>query len=142
MEYVKIKKLIEIFRPEWRVRVPPHTDENAPLRPLMVVSSKSRPSPGRDGLGFLVKFPVSIGQIGLSKKAAVEYFASNVDAVNMTVELFDVLSGDVLSTVNYSRDHLKPTFLSDDGYLYLPIEEQILPRSFEGVVRIGKNNLS
>ena len=123
---------------EWRVRLLPYNDENASFRPLMVVTSSSRPSPSHDGIGFLVKFPFSIVQLGLSKQFSEQYFSVNPDVANVTVELFDVLSGDVLSAVNFSRQHLRS---GEDGFLYLPIEEQMLPRHFEGVVRISKNNL-
>jgi len=105
----------------------------------MVVTSNSRPSPSHEGIGFLVKFPFSIVQLGLSKKFAEQYFSVvGQDVANVTVELFDVLSGDVLTVANFSRPDLRS---SEDGFLYLPIEEQMLPRQFEGVVRISKHNI-
>ena len=136
-------RITESVCSEWRVRVPPHTDERATLRPLMVVNTNSRPWPGRDGLGFHCKFPVSIIQLGLSKRFLVEYFSamSTQNVINVTVELFDQQSGDILSTANFSREHLGSSFSADDGYFYIPIEEQMLPRSFEGVVRISQKNL-
>ena len=124
---------------EWRVRLLPYNDENASFRPLMVVTSNSRPSPSHEGIGFLVKFPFSIVQLGLSKKFAEQYFSVvGQDVANVTVELFDVLSGDVLTVANFSRPDVRS---SEDGFLYLPIEEQMLPRQFEGVVRISKHNI-
>ncbi len=46
-------------------------------------------------------------QLGLSKKFAAEYFSPTSAVGNVTVELFDVLAGDVLTSANFSRQQLK-----------------------------------
>jgi len=124
---------------EWRVRLLPYNDENAVFKPLTVMTSYSRPSPSRDGLGLFVKFPVSVVQLGLSKKFASDYFGSTPAGVdNVTVELVDVNANDVLSTANFTRQSLKS---SEDGFLYANVDEQLLPRNFEGILRISPASL-
>ena len=57
---------------------------------------------------------------------------------NVTVELVDVNANDVLSTANFSRQSLRS---SEDGFIYASVDEQLLPRNFEGILRISMNNL-
>ena len=119
---------------EWRVRLLPYNDENAVFKPLTVMNSNARPSPSHDAIGLFVKFPVSVVQLGLSKKFASEYFGSSSGGDNVTVELIDVTANDVLSTTNFSRQSIKS---SEDGFLYSNVDEQLLPRNFEGILRIS-----
>ena len=123
---------------EWRVRLLPYNDENAVFKPLTVMDSNSRPSPSHDGIGLFVKFPVSVVQLGLSKKFASDFFGSSPGVDNVTVELVDVNANDVLSTANFSRQSLRS---SEDGFIYAGVDEQLLPRNFEGILRISMNNL-
>ena len=51
-------------------------------------SGSTRPGAPRDGLGFHIKFPIELTQMGLSKGALIA-FSNTFKHGNVTVELID-----------------------------------------------------
>ena len=95
----------------------------------------TRPGLPRDGLSFRVKFPVAIEQLGLSQKALKTYLPQLQPGANVTVEIVDALSAEILAQANFTQ-HILDTVPSDDGFIYLKVEEENLPKGFEGILRI------
>jgi hypothetical protein len=62
---------------------------------------RGRPGPPRDGLGFVIKFPVTINQFGLSKMA-LNLVSNAFKAGNVTMEVIDALTEEVIIEVNYT----------------------------------------
>ena len=95
----------------------------------------TRPGLPRDGLGFHIKFPIAIQQLGLSKQAFGAFVKQLDHAGNLTVEIIDALSNEVLSHSNFTyEDFIK--IPSDDGFVYKKVDEENLQRGFEGILRI------
>jgi hypothetical protein len=130
----------------WNVFVPVNINENVPVRPYRVQPSMVRPSRATDGMGFVFKFPISVTQLGVSKKALriwAKKIAPRVDAPfqeraafpNLTVEMINAKNGYVELSANFSAVELE-TIPSDDGFVYLSVDEETYPRDFEGILRL------
>ena len=130
----------------WSVHVPVNVNENAALRPYRVQPSMVRPGGAVDGIGFTFKFPVAVSQLGISRKALklfaeraeerLEATAENRAALqNITVELVNAANSFVELSANFSRYELDSTE-SNDGFVYLPVDVDVYPRHFEGLLRI------
>ena len=98
----------------------------------------TRPGLARDGLGFHIKFPVAIEQLGLSKRA-LNTFMRQSSSNNLTLELLDALSGDVLIHSNFSLNDLQ-SIPSDDGFIYKKVDEENLHKGFQGILRIRQDS--
>ena len=129
----------------WNVHVPVNVNENAPLRPFRVQPSMVRPGRAVDGVGFVFKFPVAISQLGVSRKA-LEMFArregrleatagSKASLQNITVELVNAANSFVELSANFSKYELE-SLQSNDGFVYLPVDVDVYPRHFEGLLRL------
>ena len=129
----------------WHVHVPVNVNENAPLRPFRVQPSMVRPGRAVDGIGFVFKFPVAISQLGISKKALkmfvqreerLEATAENRAALqNITVELVNAANSFVELSANFSKYELE-SMQSNDGFVYLPVDVDVYPRHFEGLLKL------
>lgn len=129
----------------WNVYVPANVNENAPLRPFRVQPSMVRPGKAVDGIGFVFKFPVAISQLGISKKA-LKMFAKKEERLvataenraslqNLTVELVNTANSFVELSANFSKYELD-SIQSNDGFVYLPVDVELYPRHFEGLLKI------
>ena len=142
-EYWRLKK--GSCRP-WNVYVPVNVNEDAPLRPFRVQPSMVRPGGAVDGIGFVFKFPVAISQLGVSKKALKVFAAQNEERLeataenraslqNLTVELVNAANSLVELSANFSKYELE-SIQSNDGFVYLPVDMDVYPRHFEGVLKL------
>lgn len=94
------------------------------------------PGPAFDGIGFKLKFPVSIKQLGLSKRALAQWDQIHSGRKhNLTLEIFDPNAGEAQLAVNFSRT-LLASFPTDDGFVYVNLGEETFARGFEGAIRI------
>ncbi len=132
----------------WNIFVPVNINENVPVRPYRVQPSMVRPSRSVDGVSFMLKFPVAVTQLGISKRA-LKLWASrsrqprpgtplHERAVfpNITVEIVNARNGFTEISANFSLVELE-TIPSDDGFVYLRVDEETYPRNFEGILRIS-----
>ncbi len=136
----------------WNVFVPASINEGFPVRPCRVSPSRLGLGPPVDGVGFRLKFPVSITQLGVSRRALQQFVSSlprsgreeghgkNLKAArhlfrNLTVDLLDPLTDDVHVSANFSRVEMAST-QSDDGFVYAKVPEDTYGRHFEGAVRV------
>ena len=125
----------------WQVSVPQNANDNMLVRPMRVVPSMVRPGVARDGIGFNVRFPVVIDHLAVAKRALSEYFASSGKQGNLTVDLMDAVTNDVLATVNFTRKDLT-SIPGDDGFIYKPSTNHNCPRGFDGKVRIRNADMT
>ncbi len=117
----------------WTVFVPVNVNDGLPVRPFRVQPSRVAPAPPAEGVGFSLKFPVSVLQFGVSAKALRQFGNSN-----LTVELADPATGDQHLAVNFSAADLKSSS-GDDGFVYTPVKsEETFSRGFEAVLRINQ----
>ena len=118
----------------WQMVVPPNANENTYVNPTRIAKSMVKPGLAYDGIGFRVKFPVMVRNLGIAKRGLTPYA---IKGTNLTVQLVDALRpNDVLVSVNFTKTDLDEDH-SDDGYLYKSlIQEMSLPRGFEGYLRI------
>ncbi len=140
----------------WSVFVPASINEGFPVRPCRFSPSRLGAGPPVDGVGFRLKFPVSVTQLGLAKTALKHFLAGlppeeqmEVDPAedrsevrarrhlfrNLTVDLLDPLTEDVYVSANFSAAELVAG-QADDGYIYAPVREDTYGRHFEGAVRV------
>ena len=149
-EYWRVRR--SVCQP-WNVFVPANLNEEVAIKPYRVQPSMVGPSAASDGIGFVLKFPVSFTQLGLSKKALKAWadateklnVSSDEDGDaetrhllrNLTVELVNAKNGDVETSANFSLFELR-TVPSDDGFMYLNVDgsPDIYPRGFEGILRV------
>ena len=95
--------------------MPPNANEQTANRPFRVIPAgkkvgSGRQGPPRDGLGFSIKFPVTINQLGIAKKA-LQAFALKDQSNNLTVELLDTSNGDVIMEANYTAKGILSLFV-------------------------------
>ena len=118
----------------WQVIVPPNANENVHFRPIRVAKSMIRPGLAYDGMGFKIKFPINIHNLGIAKRGLMPYA---LKGINLTVQVVEATrANNVLVAVNFTKLDLDEIH-SDDGYIYKPIMREIsLPRGFEGKLQI------
>ena len=118
----------------WQVVVPPNANENTFVHPTRIAKSMVRPGLSYDGMGFRIKFPVSIRNLAIAKRGLTPYA---VKGMSLSVELIDALRPqDVLASSNFTKVDLDEDH-SDDGYIYKAVHQELnLPRGFEGYLRI------
>ena len=130
---------------QWRVFVPANANEDAPARPFRVQPSMVRAGRAVDGVGFVVMFPITVSQLGVSRKALKMVAdeersaatAQNRAALqNLTVELVNAANSFVEVSANFSKYELD-SLPSDDGFVYLPVATDVYARHFEGVLRLN-----
>merc|ERR1719510_2873570 len=97
-------------------------------------------------MGFHLKFPIELTQLGLSK-AVLNTFYNQCSTrsqnnhhdwrknSNITVELIDANTRDVITAMNFTRHDLE-NMPSDDGFMYKNIDAENLLKGFEGLLRI------
>ncbi len=120
----------------WNLFLPNNVDEKVSIRPYRLQPSRLSPSPAYDGVGFKLKFPVTIRQLGISKRVLERL---KVDQV--TVEIFDPNAGETHLALNFNTK-LAATIPADDGYIYQPLGEETFARGFEGALRIAPGQLN
>jgi hypothetical protein len=118
----------------WQVLVPANANENIYINPTRIAKSMIRPGLAYDGIGFRVKFPVTVRNLGIAKRGLTPYA---LKGTNLKVDLVDALrENQVLVSANFTKKELDED-LSDDGYIYKTVSKEIsLPRGFEGYLRI------
>lgn len=130
----------------WHVFVPVSVSDTAPIRPSRVQPSQVRPGRPYDGLGFHLKFPIAVQQIGIAQRALRQWaraFPADPGR-NLTVELLEPATKDVILSVNFSQSILGKAN-ADDGFFYAPLpntDEELFPRHFEGVLRVLQPELT
>ena len=128
----------------WNVQVLPNfVNEEAYTKPYRTIPTgkkigSSRLGLPRDGLGFHIRFPLAIEQLGLSKEALGTFFKqiNPVGDQNLTVELIDARSEEVITKSDFNMNDFN-SVPSDDGFIYKKIEEETLHKGFEAIVRIS-----
>ena len=124
----------------WNVQVLPNlVNEQITTKPYRTIPTgkkvgSTRPGLPRDALGFRVKFPVAVEQVGLSQRALRTFFRSGFTG-NITLQVLDVNTHEVLIESAYNLTDFE-TIPSDDGFVYKKVEEENLHKGFEGLVRI------
>jgi len=132
---------------QWRVFVPASINEGFPVRPYRLQPSLVGASPPVDGIGFRLPFPLIVSQLGLSARALRQFVVGLPSeqspkeaelrslAANLTVELVEPGSEDVILSANFSSVELAAA-QADDGFVYVPVREDTFGRGFEGVLRV------
>ena len=87
-------------------------NNQAPNKPFRIIPTgkkvgSTRPGFPRDGMGFHLKFPIELTQLGLSK-AVLNTFYNKCHKnwqknSNITVELIDANTRDVITAMNFTR---------------------------------------
>ena len=119
----------------WKVQVlPTLVNEQVVNKPFRIIPTgkkvgSNKPGLAKDGLGFRIKFPVAIQQLGLSKRALLL-----LSSGNLTVEILDTFNQEIVLQAQYSKQDL--SIPSDDGFIYKKVDEENLHRDFEGILRI------
>ena len=118
----------------WQVDVPTNANENTFYNPIRIAKSMVRPGLAYDGLGFKIKFPVTIRNLGIAKRGLIPY---SLKGTNLSVELLDAMRpNEALVSVNFTKTDLDED-QSDDGYIYKTVlQEMSLSKGFEGYLRI------
>ena len=118
----------------WQVVVPANANENIYITPTRIAKSMIRPGLAYDGIGFRVKFPVTIRNLGIAKRGLTPYA---LKGTNLRVDLVDsIRENQVLVSANFTKLDLDQD-QSDDGYIYKTVfQEMSLPRGFEGYLKI------
>ena len=118
----------------WQVVVPTNANENLYINPLRIAKSMIRPGLAYDGIGFRVKFPFIIRNLGIAKRGLIPYA---LKGTNLTVELVDAIRPNhAVVSLNFTKLDLDED-QSDDGYIYKTVfQETGLPRGFEGYLQI------
>ena len=92
----------------WRVSVPHNSNDNMAVRPIRIVPSMIRPGAGRDGLGFTVKFPVTVDNLAVAKRALTQYFTEGEkDKRNLVVELVDANNLEMMASVSFFQTRFR-----------------------------------
>ena len=102
----------------WQVQVLPNLVNNqAPNKPFRIIPTgkkvgSTRPGFPRDGMGFHLKFPIELTQLGLNKAVLNTFYNQCTSenhhqnwkkSSNITVELIDANTHDVISAMNFTR---------------------------------------
>ena len=118
----------------WQVTVPANANENTFVSPTRIAKSMVRPGLAYDGIGFKIKFPVTIRSLGIAKRGLMPY---SLKGTNLSVELLDATRpNESLVSVNFTKTDLDED-QSDDGYMYKTVIQDIsLPKAFEGYIQI------
>ena len=124
----------------WKVQVlPTLVNEQVVNKPFRIIPTgkkvgSNKPGLAKDGLGFRIKFPVAIQQLGLSKRALLLLSSASQMNGNLTVEILDTFNQEIVLQAQYSKQDL--SIPSDDGFIYKKVDEENLHRDFEGILRI------
>ena len=118
----------------WQVVVPANANENTYVNPIRIAKSMVRPSLAYDGIGFKIKFPITIRSLGIAKRGLTPY---SLKGTNLRVELLDAIRpNEAVVSVNFTKKDLDED-QSDDGYIYKTISQDLsLPKGFEGYLQI------
>ena len=128
----------------WNVQVLPNfVNEEAYTKPYRTIPTgkkigSTRQGLPRDGLGFHIRFPLSIEQLGLSRDALGTFYKqiNPKGDQNLTVELVDARSEEVIIKSDFNMGDYK-NIPCDDGFIYKKVVEESLHKGFEGIVRIS-----
>jgi hypothetical protein len=120
----------------WNVFVPVGVNENVAVRPFRAVTTdrdRTNDAPAAAGITFVLKFPVTIAQLGIARRA-LEAFRPL--SGNVTVELLNIRNGELQAEANFSRKDLDGGHSGDDGFFYKQVDAETYQKGFEGLLRV------
>jgi hypothetical protein len=131
----------------WNVQVlASFVNEEAYTKPYRTIPTgkkigSAREGLPRDGLGFHIRFPLAVEQLGLSRNALGAFYKQVNPSLdqNLTVEIVYAASGEVIMKSDFTPNDFK-NIPCDDGFIYKKVEEEILHKGFEGIIRISSNS--